>query len=125
MDPFEKVKIGNTGVEVPRLGLGTAPLSGMVLGEGLYGGTAHEEAVRIIDRARQLGISYVDTAPLYGAGRAEARVGKSAYSARRARRIPIESGLPGARQGNSMTGTADRDSFVISTKVGRVLNPVA
>ena len=101
MDPFEKVKIGDTGVEVPRLGLGTAPLSGMVLGDGLYGGTAHEEAVGIIDSAHELGISYVDTAPLYGVGRAEARVGKSAYAA------------------------ADRDSFVISTKIGRVLNPIA
>ena len=101
MDPFEKVKIGDTGVEVPRLGLGTAPLSGMVLGDGLYGGTTHEEAVGIIDRAHELGISYVDTAPLYGTGRAEARVGLSAYA------------------------VADRDSFVISTKIGRVLDPVA
>lgn len=101
MDPFEKVRIGDTGVEIPRLGLGTAPLSGMVLGGGLYGGTAHKEAVRVIDRAQELGISYVDTAPLYGTGRAEARVGKSAYA------------------------TADRDSFVISTKIGRVLSPVA
>ena len=100
MNPFEKVTIGDTGVEVPRLGLGTAPLSGMVLGDGLYGGTAHEEAVRIIDRAREVGVSYVDTAPLYGNGRAEARVGMSTYS------------------------SADRDSFVISTKIGRVLNAV-
>jgi D-threo-aldose 1-dehydrogenase len=100
MDPFQKVQLGNTGVAVPRLGLGTAPLSGMVLGDGLYGGTAHNEAVKIIDRAQELGISYVDTAPLYGTGRAEARVGQSAYT------------------------TANRDSFVISTKVGRVLNPV-
>ncbi|MDA1280927.1 MAG: aldo/keto reductase [Chloroflexi bacterium] len=100
MDPFQKVKIGNTGVEVPRLGLGTAPLSGMILGDGLYGGTAHEEAVRIINRAQELGVSYVDTAPLYGSGRAEARLGQSNYA------------------------SADRDSFVISTKIGRVLNPV-
>jgi D-threo-aldose 1-dehydrogenase len=104
MDPFENVRVGNTGVEVPRLGLGTAPLSGMVLGDGLYGGTAHEEAISIINRARELGISYVDTAPLYGVGRAEARVGMSAYAT---------------------SNSADRDSFVISTKIGRVLNPIA
>jgi len=99
MDPFAKVDIGSTGVAVPRLGLGTAPLSGMVLGDGLFDGTAHDVAVGIINRAQELGISYVDTAPLYGSGRAEARVGQSAYS------------------------TADRDSFVISTKIGRVLDP--
>jgi D-threo-aldose 1-dehydrogenase len=99
MDPFKRVKLGNTGIEIPLLGLGTAPLSGMVLGDGLYGGTAHEEAVSVINRAQELGISYVDTAPLYGSGRAEARVGKSAYA------------------------TSDRDSFVVSTKIGRVLNP--
>ncbi|MBO05390.1 MAG: aldo/keto reductase [Chloroflexi bacterium] len=100
MDPFEKIQLGNTGVTVPRLGLGTAPLSGMSLGDGLYGGTPHEIAVGVINRAQELGISYVDTAPLYGAGRAEARLGKSNYA------------------------TADRDSFVISTKIGRVLDPV-
>ena len=99
MDPFKKVAVGNTGVEVPLLGLGTAPMSGMVLGDGLYGGTAHEEAVKVINRAYDLGVSYVDTAPLYGAGRAEARVGLSEY------------------------GSGDRSKFVISTKIGRVLNP--
>ena len=101
MDPFKKVELGNTGVKVPRLGLGTAPLSGATLGDGLYGGTAHGEAVRILDRAQQLGISYVDTAPLYGTGRAEARIGFSAYT------------------------SVDRDSFVISTKIGRVLDPMS
>ncbi len=101
MDPFEKIQLGNTGVTVPRLGLGTAPLSGMSLGDGLYGGTPHEIAVGVINRAQELGISYVDTAPLYGAGSAEARLGKSKYA------------------------TADRDSFVISTKIGRVLDPVS
>ena len=100
MDPFAKVQIGSTGVSVPRLGLGTAPLSGSVLGDGLYGGTAHDVAVEVINRAQALGVSYVDTAPLYGEGRAEARVGLSSYA------------------------RAPRDSFVVSTKIGRVLNPV-
>ncbi len=96
MNPLEKVAIGTQGVEVTRLGLGGAPLSGMVLGDGLYGGTAHDEAGRIIKRAHEIGINYFDTAPLYGAGRSEVRYG-------------------------SALADVDRDSFVISTKVGRVL----
>ena len=99
MNPLEKVAIGNQGCEVTRLGLGGAPLSGMVLGDGLYGGTASDEAGRIISRALELGINYFDTAPLYGAGRSEVRYGAA---------------LKGI----------DRTSFVISTKVGRVLEPV-
>ena len=68
----------------------------MVLGDGLYGGTASDEAGRIIKRAHELGINYFDTAPLYGIGRSEVRYGAALAS-------------------------VDRDSYVISTKVGRVL----
>ncbi len=99
MNPLEKVAIGKQGVEVTRLGLGGAPLSGMVLGDGLFGGTVHDEAVRIIRRALELGINYFDTAPLYGAGRSE------------------------VRYGSALKGVG-RSSYVISTKVGRVLEPV-
>ena len=98
MDPFEQVAIGDTGVSVTRLGLGGAPLSGMTLGGGLFGGTPHDAAVEIVQRAHELGIRYFDTAPLYGAGRSEIRYGRA---------------LEGI----------DRDSFVLSTKVGRVLEP--
>ena len=98
MNPLEKGAIGNTGISVSRLGLGGAPLSGMVLGGGLYGGTAREAAMAIIKRAHELGISYFDTAPLYGSGRSEAR-----YA--------------------GVLPELDRDSFVISSKCGRVLVP--
>ncbi|MEX0925285.1 MAG: aldo/keto reductase [Dehalococcoidia bacterium] len=98
MNPFEKSAIGNTGVEVTRLGLGGAPLSGMVLAGGLYGGSAYDEAVRLTRRAYEHGIRYFDTAPHYGEGRSEVRMGGA-------------------------LADFPRDSFVISTKVGRVLNP--
>ena len=96
MNPLELTCIGNTGVKVTRLGLGGAPLSGMTLVGGLFGGAAREEAMRIIKLAFDLGIKYFDTAPLYGTGRSEARYGDV---------------LP----------TLPRDSFVLSTKVGRIL----
>lgn len=96
MNPFERVEIRKTGVKVTRLGLGGAPLSGIELAGGLHGGSAYDEAVKIVKRAHELGVRYFDTAPLYGAGRSEAR---------------LAAGLSGIK----------RDSFVISSKVGRVL----
>lgn len=96
MNPLELTCIGNTGVKVTRLGLGGAPLSGMTLVGGLFGGAAREEAMRIIKLAFDLGIKYFDMAPLYGTGRSEARYG-------------------------AVLPTLPRDSFVLSTKVGRIL----
>lgn len=86
-------------MRVTRLGLGGAPLSGMVLANGLYGGTGRDEAIQIVQRAYDLGIRYFDTAPHYGNGRSEARYGA------------VLANLP-------------RESFVVSTKVSRVLDPV-
>ena len=40
MDPFEKVAIGDTVVEVTRLGLGGAPLGGTVLADGIFQGSS-------------------------------------------------------------------------------------
>ena len=98
MDPFEKVAIGRTGVQVTRLGLGGAPLSGMVLADGIYQGSAYDQSLEIIQRAYDLGIRYFDTAPLYGEGRSEIRYGR-------------------------VLGGLERASFSISTKVSRLLIP--
>lgn len=100
MDPFAKVAIGNTGVEVTRLGLGGAPLGGMVLADGIFVGSGYDEALAIIRRAYALGVRYFDTAPLYGDGRSEVRYGR-------------------------VLGEFPRASFAISTKGSRVLRPVA
>ena len=97
MNPLDKVVIGKHGVEVTQLGLGGAPLSGMTLGDGLYGGTASDEAGRIITRAHELGINYFDTAPLYGIGRSEVRYG-AALARRRPRQLRhLYEGRAGAR----------------------------
>ena len=99
MNPFERIPIGNTGVSVTRLGLGTAPFGGDTLVSGQYGGVEFDESQRIVSAAFESGVRYFDTAPLYGTGRSEVRLGLA------------------------LTGR-DRVSFTISTKAGRVLNPV-
>ena len=93
MDPLEKKILGSTGLEVTRIGLGCAALG------GLYGDIPDEQAHAVVQQAIDLGLNLFDTAPLYGAGRSEIRVGHVLRS------IP-------------------RDSFVLCTKVGRVLDPV-
>lgn len=100
MNPFERVPIRSTGVNVTRLGLGGAPLSGMLLGGGINGGTAYRIAISIVQRAYDLGIRYFDTAPLYGEGRSEVRFGMA-------------------------LADRPRSAFAVSTKVSRVLDPVS
>ncbi|OUC05614.1 aldo/keto reductase, partial [Litorilinea aerophila] len=63
--------LGRNPLQVSRLGLGTAPLS------GLYRPVSDEEAVTTIQYALEQGITLFDTAPLYGRGRSEALVGKA------------------------------------------------
>jgi D-threo-aldose 1-dehydrogenase len=79
-------------LELGRLGLGTAPLA------GLYRPVHEDEALAVVGRAWDLGIRYFDTAPYYGSGVAERRLGAA---------------LEGRH----------RDELVVSTKVGRLLVP--
>jgi D-threo-aldose 1-dehydrogenase len=56
---------------VTLLGLGTAPLA------GLFAEVPEEQALAVIERSWDAGIRFYDTAPLYGHGLAELRVGKA------------------------------------------------
>ncbi|GHG30245.1 aldo/keto reductase [Streptomyces filamentosus] len=73
-----------------RLGFGTAPLGNM------FRAIPDEEAAATVEAAWDHGIRFYDTAPFYGAGLAEERLGQ------------VLAGKP-------------RDAYVLSTKVGRVV----
>ena len=90
MNPRERVRLGRTKLSVTRLGLGTAPLG------GLFEAVDDAEGVRVVERAWETGIRFFDTAPLYGHGLAELRLGRV---------------LP----------QKPRDAFTLATKVGRLL----
>jgi len=90
MDATETRRLGRTGVLLTQLGLGTAPL-----GE-LFTRVTDEQATAVQQAAWDAGIRYTDTAPWYGRGQSEHRVGRFLYS-------------------------RPREQFVLSTKVGRVL----
>jgi D-threo-aldose 1-dehydrogenase len=90
MNPRERVALGRTSLSVTRLGLGTAPLA------GLFEEVDESQALQVIERAWEAGVRLFDTAPLYGHGLAELRVGQIL------RQMP-------------------RDEFTLATKVGRLL----
>ena len=74
-----------------KIGFGTAPLGNM------YRNIPEEEAIATVDAAWENGVRYFDTAPLYGSGLAEIRLGE-ALSKR------------------------NRDDYFLSTKVGRTIS---
>lgn len=81
--------LGSTGLKVTELGFGGAPLG------NLFRPLADADACATLEAGRAAGFGYWDTAPFYGFGLSERRMG------------------------DALRGTA----HVISTKVGRVLNP--
>jgi D-threo-aldose 1-dehydrogenase len=68
-DPLEKATVGRAGVQVCRLGFGSAPLG------GLLRETPEDEALDAVKGAVTAGLTYFDVAPQYGGGMAERRLG--------------------------------------------------
>src|SRR4051795_8471205 len=62
--------LGRTGIQVSKLCLGTMML-------GAWGNTDHDDSIRIIHRALDAGINFIDTADVYSAGESEEIVGKA------------------------------------------------
>jgi D-threo-aldose 1-dehydrogenase len=92
MEPGARRRLGKSAVEVTLMGFGGAPLG------NLFNPVAADAARQAIDGAYDRGLRYFDTAPLYGHGLSERRLGEALRS-------------------------RPRESFVLSTKVGRVLEP--
>jgi aryl-alcohol dehydrogenase-like predicted oxidoreductase len=67
---MERRLLGRTGVSVSKLCLGAMMF-------GAWGETDHDESIRIIRRALDAGINFVDTADVYSEGESETIVGKA------------------------------------------------
>jgi len=92
MRAAETRPLGRTGLRVSQIGFGGAPLG------NLFAALSDTAAGETVAAAFEVGIRLFDTAPLYGHGLSERRIG----AALRDRR---------------------RDEFVVATKVGRLLRP--
>ena len=67
------MKIGKSGIEASVVGIGAWAIGG----DSMWGSSDDAESVRTIHRARDLGITLLDTAPAYGLGHSEEVVGKA------------------------------------------------
>lgn len=85
--------LGGSGLTVPVVGFGGAPLGNM------YQAFPDEQARATVQAAFEAGMRLFDTAPFYGFGLSEHRIGEALR-------------------------WHDRDSYVLSTKIGRLLRPV-
>ena len=90
MNPDEKRKLGRTDVELTQFGFGAASLG------DIFALVSEEDTLSTLQTLWKHGVRYIDTAPLYGWGLSEHRVGSFLYQ-------------------------QPRQEFVLSTKVGRVL----
>ena len=70
MQRVETRALGRTGVQVSPLCLGAMMFGG-------WGNPDHDESIRIIHRALDAGINFIDTADVYSAGESEEIVGKA------------------------------------------------
>lgn len=64
-------ELGQTGMHLSAIGLGT-----WAIGGAMWGGTNEDDALAAIRRALDEGINFIDTAPLFGFGQAETRIGR-------------------------------------------------
>lgn len=68
---MEKHKLGNSGLQISRLGLGCMGMS------EFYGSHNDDESIKVIHYAIDNGINFFDTADMYGQGKNETLVGKA------------------------------------------------
>lgn len=81
-----------SGLQIPEFGIGTSPFG------GLFASVSEAAVADVISTSMEMGLNYFDTAPHYGMGSAEVRLGRNINH------------LP-------------RSSFIVSTKVGRLIVP--
>lgn len=90
---MDRSRVGRSKVAVSRLGFGGAPLG------NLFARVEDSDAIAAVRAAYDAGMRFFDTAPLYGMGLSERRMGY------------VLQAYP-------------RDSYALSTKVGRLLRPL-
>ncbi|MGH2735210.1 MAG: aldo/keto reductase [Actinomycetota bacterium] len=101
---MDQVELGSQGLRVSRLGLGCMGMS------RAYGDARDEESVATLERALDLGVTFLDTADMYGLGHNEELVGR-AIKARRAE-VQLATKFGNVRHADGSRGIDGRPEYV-------------
>ncbi|MEJ2346025.1 MAG: aldo/keto reductase [Gammaproteobacteria bacterium] len=81
---MEHIVLGSSDIDASRIGLGTWAIGGW-----MWGGTDERQSIDTIHAAIDKGVTFIDTAPVYGFGRSEEIVGKALASGGRRGRVVL------------------------------------
>ncbi len=106
---MNKVKLGKTDLEVSRIAFGAWAIGGW-----MWGGADDRDALKAMEKAIDIGITTIDTAPAYGFGHSEELVGRVIEGKRDRVQILTKYGLRwDTRKGNFFFETQDMDGNII------------
>jgi D-threo-aldose 1-dehydrogenase len=111
----DQVALGGTDVKIGRIGFGTAPLG------GLFEAVEEEQATSAVTAALDAGISYFDSAPHYGWGLAERRLGAALAGVEPRPKIGTKIGYglrPSTKPPHAFVGAPALEPFVDWTEAG-------
>ncbi|MBN8878872.1 MAG: aldo/keto reductase [Sphingobacteriales bacterium] len=109
---MKKRKLGSQGLEASALGLGCMGMS------DFYGSRNDEESLKVLDRAIELGITFWDTADMYGPYTNEELVGKALKKHRQKVTLATKFGIVRDPNDPSKRGINGRPEYVRSSVEG-------
>jgi aryl-alcohol dehydrogenase-like predicted oxidoreductase len=107
---METRTLGTTDLDISRLGFGAWAIGGGGWKFG-WGGQEDRESIAAIHRALDLGVNWIDTAPVYGVGTSEEVVGKAIAGRAERPYVFTKCGLIGDKSGDTVTNTLEPASI--------------
>jgi aryl-alcohol dehydrogenase-like predicted oxidoreductase len=107
---LERVELAGTGLRITRVGLGAWAIGGSGWWDA-WGEQDDDQSIATIHRAVELGINWLDTAPIYGLGHSEEVVGRALEGLEPRPYVFTKAGLHDGGDG-SVRNVLERDSIL-------------
>ena len=117
---MQTMKIGKSGIDASVVGIGAWAIGG----DSQWGASDDSESIRMIHRARELGVTLLDTAPAYGLGHSEEVVGKALAGRRSEYVLSTKCGLHWDIKEGALVMERDGVRIVRNTRPARLAEEV-